>query len=418
MVGESFSSDVAVCPECKHINALQLKSLAYTLTCSKCSTYFSTDADNEINVKFNLPFAPALPIGKSGTFKGETFTVVNCSVKRHKKYAYDWREYQLISPNKRVLYLSEYDGHWNCFERIQEEEALKKVKLNFDYKGNKYNLYQRYSAKMIYGRGEYFTDMFSESPDTQVEEFISPPYIMIRETYRKNTYWYYGAYQDRNELIAAFKLTPNQLPKKEGRGYTQPFISSFKKDTLIGVTLALVALLITFQIFFAYTSKNELIFSKRFNGNELAQGQTFFVTESFDLKDGTKSVLFKLDAPVANDWFFGDFVLVNEQTGEEIEFTKEVSYYYGVDGGESWSEGSTTGKAFLSKIPEGRYHLLIYPEFSFNNKEFSLKVIRDDWNMSNFWSALILILLFPAYYLIRSYYIEEQRWADSDYSPY
>ncbi|MFO0506294.1 MAG: DUF4178 domain-containing protein [Chryseotalea sp.] len=418
MVSNSFTDDVAVCPECKHVNALHLKSLSYTLTCTKCSTYFSTDPDNEINVKFNLPFAPALPIGKSGTFKGETFTVINCSVKSHKKYYFDWHEYQLISPSKRVLYLSEYSGNWNCFERIQEEEALKKVKLNFEYKGNKYHLYQRYSANMLYGRGEYFTDMFTESPDTQVEEFISPPYIMIREEYRKNTYWYFGAYLDRNELITAFNLTPNQLPKKEGRGYTQPFISSFKKDTLIGVTLTLVALLITFQIFFASTAKKEIVFTKRFNGNELANGQSYFITEPFDLKNGTKSLVLEVNAPVANDWFFGDFVLVNEQTRAEMEFSKEVSYYYGVDGGESWSEGSTSGKAFLSKIPEGKYHLVIYPEFSFSNKEFTIRVIRDDWNMSNFWSALILILIFPTYYFIRSHYIEEQRWADSDYSPY
>jgi hypothetical protein len=142
-----------------------------------------------------------------------------------------------------------------------------------------------------------------------------------------------------------------------------------------------------------------------------------FSTEGF-LLEGTKSLQIEMDAPISNDWFYASFTLVNETTGTEYEFSKEIEYYHGVDDGESWSEGSTQGDAFLSRIPEGRYHINIYPEFSFYGEYFNINVYRNEPIYSNFFIALLVLALFPIFYFVRKHYKEQQRWSDSDYSPY
>jgi hypothetical protein len=109
---------------------------------------------------------------------------------------------------------------------------------------------------------------------------------------------------------------------------------------------------------------------------------------------------------------------VNEADGTEYNFTKEVEYYHGYEGGESWTEGSRQGEAFLSKIPQGKYHINIYPEFGSTDHSFSLTVRRDIAFESNLFVAFLLLLVFPVGYSIYRYSYEKRRWSESDYSPY
>jgi hypothetical protein len=115
---------------------------------------------------------------------------------------------------------------------------------------------------------------------------------------------------------------------------------------------------------------------------------------------------------------FSEFTLVNEIDGTEYNFTKEVEYYAGYDDGGAWSEGSKTGEAFLSRIPEGRYHMNLYPEFGINTYTFNVRVTHDAPMYVNFFIVCIVLLLFPAYCMIRRRYLEQRRWSDSEYSPY
>lgn len=122
--------------------------------------------------------------------------------------------------------------------------------------------------------------------------------------------------------------------------------------------------------------------------------------------------------PLDNNWFAADFTLINESDGSEYNFTKEIEYYHGTEDGTSWSEGSQLGEAFLSKIPAGRYHINIYPEFGTADKSFALTVKRDVAFYGNMWVTLLLLAIFPAVYFFLKRNFEKRRWAESDYSPY
>jgi hypothetical protein len=158
-----------------------------------------------------------------------------------------------------------------------------------------------------------------------------------------------------------------------------------------------------------------------YDGQFLAQNlknQGMFVTPSFNLPDGTDNLEIQISAPLDNDWFFSEFTLINEQDGTEYDFTKEVEYYSGYEDGYAWSEGSRNGAAFLSKIPEGRYHVNIYPEFSPKNDLFNLTILREVPMYGNFYIACCALLVYPIGYFIRKRWREKARWEDSEYSPY
>jgi hypothetical protein len=113
--------------------------------------------------------------------------------------------------------------------------------------------------------------------------------------------------------------------------------------------------------------------------------------------------------------------LVNEQTNQEYAITQVVEYYYGYDAGESWSEGKQYAETFISKIPSGNYRLLIDADAGAFQKNqpvtFSLDVKRDVPSWSNFWIALLLLIAYPLFALLRRWRFESKRWSESDYAP-
>lgn len=416
MSGKSLIT--SVCPHCKKDNVVRGKALTLAMTCQHCSTYFTRGNWTEVDVKFNDTTVPVIPIGSKGKIEGNTYEVMGFVVKYVRKYRFKWREYTLFNPVKGLAFLSESEGHWNFVKPLKDDPKGEKRGLSFNYNAKEFRLFQKYKAEIVFAKGEFCFDIFSGTAKTLVEEYIAPPYLLSLESDSESYRWYEGTYMANTDVASAFSLNVKTLPPKEGRGYTQPFISAFSKESLMLLCFLLGAALFAIQIFLHATSKDKIVFEQSFSGNTLKEGQKMFVTSSFELEGESKSLVMELYAPLYNDWFFGDFVLVNENDNSEYEFSKEIEYYSGNDGGEAWSEGSKKGAAFLSRIPAGRYHMNIYPEFTFSNKEFSITLIRDVSNMSNFWVTLLVLSIFPIFYFIRHHHIESSRWSDSDYSPY
>ena len=125
-----------------------------------------------------------------------------------------------------------------------------------------------------------------------------------------------------------------------------------------------------------------------------------------------------LVATLSNQWLELPVSLVNEQTGQGFEFTKNIEFYSGVESGESWSEGGRNASALLSRIPAGRYHLNFYPFTEAGVRPtIKVRVTANPTLWSNFFICLLLILLYPAFQLWRSISFETQRWSESDFAP-
>lgn len=403
------------CPECQHLNTPKGKALTVAMTCQKCGQYFRVHTG--YHDKFLNAFQPAIAVGTKGRIKNVLYEVMGFSVKRERKYRYQWREYLLFNPIHGIAFLSESDGNWNFLKPYAKHPwSVSSTSITPVIDKGTFELYAKYRAEVMYASGEFFFDVIDVTEKTQHYEHINPPYILNYEEGNNRLGAYLGEYMTPDKVAAAFKLTKDKLPPKANMGYTEPIAFNFDPGSLFKITALTLLLATLIQIFFVNTAENKFIVGQEYNQADMGD-QKMFTTPSFTLS-GTKDLLVQVSAPISNDWFFAEYSLINETTGDELIFSKEIEYYKGYTDGENWSEGSNVGEAFLSAIPEGNYHINIYPEFSLTNHQFSVAVYRDVNFYSNYIILFLLLLIFPVaiYFYRRS--IEVKRWADSDYSPY
>lgn len=103
-------------------------------------------------------------------------------------------------------------------------------------------------------------------------------------------------------------------------------------------------------------------------------------------------------AEVRNSWAWvgGDFI--HEATGVVHEFDLPIEYYYGIEEGESWSEGDTANELWLSAIPAGQYVLRLEFEAEARDRPLSFAIIvKQDVPNLEYWGwALLGITILPA----------------------
>jgi hypothetical protein len=113
-----------------------------------------------------------------------------------------------------------------------------------------------------------------------------------------------------------------------------------------------------------------------------------------------------------------DGALVSEETGVAELFEVASSYYHGVDGGESWSEGGRTQTVYLSAVPPGSYILRLAPQWEgrrppVNAVAVELRAGVMRWLYPAL--ALAAILAIPLLMVFRVMAFETRRWQESMY---
>lgn len=412
----SGNSYIKTCPKCGAANILRGKAMTLAMTCSSCAHYFEIGSWRKPTLQFQYSERVAIPIGAKGKFDGYTYEVMGFVVKQETKHNYRWREYLIFSPFRGYAFLSEYNGHWNIVWPIEGEPARIATESEFYHNNSYFKLYQHYAAEVVYAQGEFFFDVVGMTSSTSNAEYIAPPYLLASEKSDDSILWCEGEYLTPHEIASAFSMSVNDLPSKSGIGYTQPFHQKFSDTALTTFTLLAVIFLILIQVILSSTADDKVIFHADYESDNLKE-QKMIATPRFKL-EGVKSLEVEVFSYLTNDWFFSEFTLVNEDDGTEYNFSKDIEYYEGYEDGTSWTEGSRTGTAFLSKVPEGNYHLNIYPEFSLGRGAFSVYVRHDVPSSTNLIFALLALIPFPLYHFIRKGHHERARWEDSEYSPY
>jgi hypothetical protein len=223
--------------------------------------------------------------------------------------------------------------------------------------------------------------------------------------------WSAGTYMTAQEVEKAFGVTG--LAKPWGVGPNQPFTGQFYYTWAL---LPLLGLLVVAIFMIPISGMTSSVLSETLTLQPAANPATPQVVFSkpFELR-GSRNVRISASAPVSNSGADLDLDLINEQSQEVESVNIPVSYYQGVDEGESWSEGGQENDATLSALPAGKYTLRI--EGTLDNITQPLPVaVKVEQNVNrgvNFICAFLVLLIVPFFGLIRKVSFESGRWKDS-----
>jgi hypothetical protein len=408
------------CPACAGTVTIRAVGITVNAVCSSCSSVIDVTNENyKIVYEANKRIKETpLEIGIRGQFQGTTWEVVGYTEKVDGSGLYSWDEYLLYNPYYGFRFLVQDSGHWNLVKVLRQDVFGAGVTDEVWLDDQKFSVFLKGEAIVKYVKGEFYWRA-RRGERTFVADYIAPPYMLSVERNGQEINVSLGEYMTRNEVADAFKIDPDILPKKRGVFANQPapYQGRFGKIWLVAAFAVVLA--VTVQVLASSASDNAQVYLAQASISPYQKGQTLS-TPSFNLpKDG--NVFIRSSALVQNDWVELGLSLVNEKTNQEYAITQAIEYYYGYDGGESWSEGKQYAETFISKIPSGNYRLLVDADAgAFQNNlpaNFLLDVKRDVPNWSNFWVTIWFLMAYPFFALLRRWRFESKRWSESDYAP-
>ncbi len=418
------STSAMGCPNCGGPLALVAPDKAERVTCPNCNSLLDV---NQGNLSYLHALNPTqadknflLPIGAEGTFKDDVkFKIIGAVVRsvQFDGIHYYWHEYLLYNPTIGFRWLVHSDNHWNFVEPVNPAEVeltgsgslLTTAAVVVRYKGESYKVFQDASAVVEYVKGEFYWRV-EQGETVRAVDYVSAPVMLSQETTANEVNWSAGVYMTNAEVEKAFGIS--DLPKPWSVGPNQPFTGRFYYTWGL---LPLALLFIVGILMIPLSGLTNTVMSETVTLPQAAPSvpQVAF-SKPFELK-GNRNVRISAAASFNNSGADLDIDLINDQNNEIESVNIPISYFQGVEDGESWSEGSPSEDATMSSLPGGKYTLRV--EGALENisqpLQINLKVEQNVNRGVNFFCAFIVLLIVPLLGLIRKWSFESSRWKDS-----
>ena len=409
------------CPGCGSSLTIRARGHSETLACGVCGSIIDlTDENFRILSKFKaqVTHEPLIPLGASGTLEGTPYQVIGYLRRciTVEEVDYEWGEYLLFHREQGFRWLVEYNGHWSLVHTLTEPPLVTgyAAKARAVYRGLSYRHFQTAKARVSYVLGEFYWRV-RVGELGEVSDYIAPPFQLSQERTDREIVWSRAAYVEPDIIRAAFHLeTPPPLRMGIAPNQPSPYQARRPKfRRLLGVFLTL---LVVGQIVTLVLSADQRVHQQTFVFDESTRNQTLN-TEPFAVSGRESNLLIRAETNLNNNWLYLDLTLIERQTGASAAIGREISYYHGIDDGERWSEGDAGDDAVLSGIPAGIYYLNVEGELPRSSPAVActLTVFRDVPSWSNFFLALLGLLIVPILRHWRSRAFERARWAESDY---
>jgi hypothetical protein len=294
------------------------------------------------------------------------------------------------------------------------------------YNGKNYKIFQDAQARVESVLGEFYWKV-EAGEQVRGVDYVKPPYMLSKEvstTYitdpkdankKKRTTgeinWSLGTYMPVQEIEKRFSV--NGLPRPSGIAPNQPYKYGWIYKYWVA---AVVLLMLAGALSFLFAGSTSQAYSQTVNFAPLPNedGTQVFFSEPFELK-GRRNIRIVGQSPVQNTWVYLEGDLINDETGVVQSFPIDISYYQGVEDGESWSEGGQTDSATTSSMPAGRYVLRLEGQWERWSQPavVSVRVEQNVMRGFNFLVALIVLSIGPVLMLIYHIGFERRRWSES-----
>lgn len=404
------------CIRCKKVTTVPITIALVDFACGYCSSHTAYDKDANGAFVKKFEYYPdkriGLNVGQQGELFGVKYTVTGMLVKRVAGTFY-WKEFILDGDNGQRAFLSESNGHWIFLEEEPDQPDITHMPDVIYYQNTRFQLYGNEKVTLAYAEGVFDYELPRKSQ--KMIEYINPPYILSFEREEDSLTLFVGRHIPSAKVAKAFGIS--WMPDKVGVGVVQPPWVNFTNSMLI---FAVTALLLIFSHIFIYRDKvQETLLGDTIPFSLYADKE--YVSKSFEVKGATGTLRIQLQADVDNSWAYVDLGLVNEATGTEEYVSKDIEYYHGYEGGESWSEGDNEAKMFVCGVAPGKYHLTLKPQKDVQDGKTTVVNVDVTWNPPTKRNVIIPII-FMALVGFGLYkwadYTERKRWEDSDYSPF
>jgi len=414
------------CPSCGAPLQARSKDIL-AVGCVSCGAVVDTADENYQVLSKALgnrddKYVPRLPLGSKGKLEGKPVEVIGFLVKQSKVYgiAYDWREYLLAAEHGSYRWLTEYNGHWNIVDVLSNPPSSSgAMELNeVRWSGQSFKHFSTTAAAEVIQVAGEFTWRIRRGETNRVVDYVAPPLMLSRESTASDLSWSQGLYVAPAVIGDAFKL-PTSLPEPIGVYANQPnpWDETHRRVCRLFWKLALLAVLL--QVFFVVVAggklllRQELLFSPQLAGESV-------VSREFEVRDKPRKLTVRNTTTLDNNWIGLEMMLVNKASGAAWPATRELSYYSGRDGGESWSEGSRDDEVVFRDVPPGTYYLTFDADLAPDQPlavRDTVEVLSGGAGWSNFVMVLIFLAIFPIFTRLRHAAFEAGRWAESDHAP-
>jgi hypothetical protein len=407
------------CPNCG--GPVELRGFGYALTvvCPQCLTVL--DASTPLfkvlqQIQEAQRRTPLIPLGTRGKLAAAEWEVIGFQTRgvEDEGTLYEWEEYLLFNPYKGFRYLTNYEGHWNWVI------PLEAMPLRFARAGKPAVRFDGRTFKHFTGAMAQTTFVLGEFPwrvkvgdVVQADDFVDAPTVLSSESTDDEVTWSRGEYTGGAEIWKAFGL-PGSAPRARGVYLNQPSPFAGKVGGIWSTMFLMLALLVGLAIAFAAVSPKQVVFEQSYTFAPLPGVEPSFVTNDFDLKDRTATLELAINTDLADNWAYFNFALINADTGDALDFGREVSFYRDSDG----NEGSPSSAVLIPSVAPGRYYLRVEPEMETGRRSqmrYHLTLRHGVPAYGWFWIAGLLLLIPPIFYTMRARSFETRRWSESDY---
>lgn len=408
---------------CAHCNAL-IKAPYFPFVrqfiCEKCHTLnkFTKEMKWEATyhlTKYKFPEITRIAIGTVLFIKGIDYIVIGTVIKKDNN-GYQWQEFTMYCRDDgSFCYLSVYNGNFMLTHEIADSPVLADpVADELTYQSKGYRLYNSYNVTIQWGEGVVFDEFDENIKSPLCYDYIAPPHLIAFECYdNKNTTCYKGVYISRKELK---KHNPSiNLPLKYGVGMIEP--ASKYNATSVGIAGAFMGiLLLLVHIVMDITGMpSKVVLENNYHFADSLKSTIEIVSDTFSVTNFRSNVTIEVDGYFNNNWISLDYTLVNAVSGNEYSTGKDMEFYSGMDGGDSWTEGSKKYTHLFTAVRRGKYFLNLEAQKGTDYgyvEGIKYRVIVGSKKALNLWLPLILILIWPVIILINIFSKEQARWSN------